>query len=549
MDVRIQRRCTGASRQSLARGRVHTMVPGGHPASVGRRYGRVRALGALVGFVALLPLGAGAFQFDDVVNKAQALASRSYAAPDPVPAFMRELSYDAFRSIRFDPKQSLWRGSGSRFQVMLKAAGGVFPHPVKLNVVDRTGVRPIPFRKDTFSFGISELEKRVPADLGYAGFTLTYPINRPDVQDQFLAFAGASYFRGVGKGNAFGLSARGAAIDTALMTGEEFPAFVEYWLVWPRAGSEVMQLFGLLDSPRMTGAYRFTVRPERSTRVEVDAVLFSRSEIELLGVAPLTSMYFYGENTQRPSGNWRPEVHDSDGLLIRNGTGEWLWRPLLNPRELQVHAFEVENAGGFGLQQRDAAFASYNDAEADYERRPSAWVDLGGRLGKGRVVLVQIPTRDETNDNIVAFWAPAEPVKGGTRLDLTYSVSVGGPLDIGPPGATVNTFVGRGDVMGGGNVEGAYRFIVDFAGGGLARLGPDAPVVASVTPLEGGELLEQYVEYVEQANLWRLSILARPADAEQPLALRAFLKAGEETVSETWTYHLPAQNAIRAEAK
>lgn len=498
----------------------------------------------------LLSGQAMAFGLEDVIGRAEELARQPYEAPEKIPAFMRELSYDEFRSIRFDPQQLLWSESRGNFQVMLVSAGRMYNQPVRINVVDSEGVRALPFRKELFTFGDEALKRRVPADLGYAGFKLTFPINRPGVQDQFLVFAGASYFRGVGKGDHFGLSARGVAVDTGLLSGEEFPRFREFWLERPTPNAGSMKVYGLLDGKRVTGAYEFVIHPGKPTRVDVTANLFTRERIELLGIAPLTSMFFHGENTERPRGNWRPEVHDSDGLLIRNGTGEWLWRPLLNPLKLQTHSFATQDIRGFGLLQRDADFASYQDPEAQYERRPDAWVEARGDWGAGRVVLVQIPTGDETNDNIVAFWSPTTAVGGNRQFDFSYRLSLGRSVELeGLPGRTVHSFVGRGDIIGGGNIKGAYRLIADFKGGRLSELPDDAPVIAEVTPLLDGDVLEQYVEYIEQSDVWRLSILAQPRK-EKPLELRAYLKKPEgEALTETWTYHLPSENTIQEAAQ
>ncbi|MCB1959982.1 MAG: glucan biosynthesis protein G [Rhodocyclaceae bacterium] len=514
-----------------------------------RRVGRVLAL--LLAVIATAPVAAraAAFGFDQVVAKARERAGQSYQAPAEVPEFMRKLSYDEFRSIRFDPQKSLWRDSGSKFEVMLMAPGLFFRAPVAINIIDSDGVQRLPFRKDVFQVDNPELARKLPADLGYAGFKLTFPINARGVSDQFLVFAGASYFRGVGKGDVFGLSSRGAAIDTGLMSGEEFPDFVEFWLERPSKSANAIRLYALLDSKRMTGAYQFSVYPGQPTQIDVKAELFTRKPIELLGVAPLTSMFFYGENTTRPQGEWRPEVHDSDGLLIFNGSGEWLWNPLMNPLGLNMQAFSVDNVRGFGLMQRDQAFASYHDTEAHYHRRPSAWVMPQGDWGKGRIVLVEIPTRDETNDNMVAFWSPPGPVAAGQRLAFDYRLVFGNQSVARERLArTVDSFVGRGDLIGGGNVAGAYRVVVDFAGPPLDALRANAPVNADVSAQEGGEVLEHFVTYIEAAKRWRLSILARPAE-DKPLALRAALRLEGQTLTETWTYTLPSKNALTGEAR
>ncbi|BCO32489.1 glucans biosynthesis protein G [Thiohalobacter sp. COW1] len=492
---------------------------------------------------------ASAFGLEDVIARAETLAAEPYQAPDPIPGFMQNLGYDEFRSIRFDPAQQLWSPSRTRFQVMLVPAGRTYRHPVRINIVDAEGVHLLPFRKELFSFGDEALRKKVPADLGYAGFKLTYPINKAGVQDQFLVFAGASYFRGVGAGDHFGLSKRGLALDTGLLSGEEFPIFREFWLIRPHPQASSMKVYGLLDSKRVTGAYEFTIHPGQPTRVEINSTLFTRERIELLGIAPLTSMFFYGENTARPLGNWRPEVHDSDGLLIHDGSGEWLWRPLINPTRLQTFSFSTRNVRGFGLFQRDGSFASYQDPEADYERRPDAWVRTREDWGDGRIVLVQIPTSDETNDNIVAFWSPPNTVAGGKRFDFRYEIDLGRLVSLDHPLARVqHTFVGLGDILGGGDVENAYRLIADFQGGPLEGLTADAPVTADVTAMLGGRVLEQYVEYVEQNGHWRLSILAMPAEGK-PLELRAYLKRDATPLSETWTYTLPTENDIKGNGK
>ena len=502
----------------------------------------------VLGLFLFVPLYAQAFQFQDVVEKAKSKASAAYEPVPGIPDFMAGLSYDEYQSIRFDPSKSLWREGDSRFQVMLIPAGKFYTRPVSIHVVDSEGVHPLSFDKSLFNVDDEALRKRVPADLGYAGLKLTFPFDGPDVANQFLVFAGASYFRGVSKETSFGLSARGIAVDTGLPTGEEFPDFTEFWLERPAPDSDHVRVYALLDGPSLTGAYEFTVYPGEQTRVDVKARLFMREDIELLGLAPLTSMFYYGEHTPRPLGEWRPQVHDSDGLLIHDdATGEWLWRPLMNPDRLAASFHSVRRVGGFGLIQRDREFRHYEDLEARYERRPSAWVSAEGDWGKGNVVLVEIPTDDETNDNIVAFWSPGGEVSAGTSRDLNYSIQFGGPgVAPHPGGKVVNTFVGSGDRIGGGDQAGAYRILVDFAGGPLSELNAESPVVSKVTGGEGVEVLEHFVEWVAPENHWRLSILAKPAP-DQILQLRGFLMVDDEVATETWSYSLPPGTGLRAE--
>ncbi|MGO1501767.1 MAG: glucan biosynthesis protein G [Marinobacter sp.] len=489
-----------------------------------------------------------AFGFDDVADKAKALADEAYQPPAQAPDFLKNLGYADYQSIRFKPEESLWRSDKSRFQVMMIPQGSFYSQTVQLNVVDSEGVRPIGFDKTLFDYPNLELAKRIPADLGYAGLKLTYPLSGKGEQNQFLVFGGASYFRGVGANNAYGISGRGIAVNTGLPSGEQFPTFTEFWMERPKADSDVMVVYGLLDGRSLTGAYRFEIRPGKSTQMDVTAQLFFREDVEQLGQAPLTSMFFYGDNTLRPRGEWRPQVHDSDGLLINDGkTGEWLWRPLVNPAGLQLSYHHVQDLDGFGLIQRDRKFDDFQDSEARYDRRPSMWVKpLGNNeegWGEGEVVLVEIPSSSETNDNIVAFFKSSQPVKARENRHLEYSVTFGEPeITEQPNGQAVRTFIGNGRENGGSGD--ALRLIVDFKGGGLAGLRPDATVVSQVSGGEGVEVLEEFVEYIEVSDVWRLSILAKPS-AGQPLTLRGFLNKDNEPVTETWTYLLGPKTDLR----
>ena len=494
--------------------------------------------GALISIMPLTVL-AEAFSFQAVIDKAEQLAGSSWQAPPQVPTFLQDLSYHDYQGIRFKPERSLWADEDTPFGVMLTPPGLFYHHAVALNIIEGEQAEPLVFDKTQFDYPNSELEKLIPADVGYAGFRLTFPFADPEVANQFLVFAGASYYRAVGRDNNFGISGRGIAVDTGLPKGEEFPSFIEFWLEKPEADATSLRFYGLLDGKSLTGAYQFEVTPGDATSLQVRSVLFPRQNIDLIGVAPLTSMFYYGENTLRPDGEWRPEVHDSDGLLIHDGaSGEWLWRPLNNPAALSMDYFSASQIKGFGLLQRDAEFRSYMDAEAGYGTRPSTWVEPQGDWGKGHLVLTQLPTADETNDNIVAFWTPETALERGNAYHYDYQVRFGNAdLASSPMARAVDSFLGDGTRIGGGDAEGAVRVIVDFEGGPLAERSADAAVASQVTVLEDGELLEHFVEYVAPLERWRLSVLVRPA-ANRPLSLRAYLHEQEQTLTETWTYQL-----------
>ncbi|HET6725194.1 MAG TPA: glucan biosynthesis protein G [Gammaproteobacteria bacterium] len=472
------------------------------------------------------------FGYDDVVAKAKALATKAYTPPKRIPDFLANISYDDYRDIRFRIENALWKQSNTQFQVRLIHPGLYYDHAVKINVVDAQGVHEVKFSPTLFDYGHNTFADKIPPDLGFAGFKLTYPLQGPKSENQFLVFAGASYFRAVGRDQAWGLSARGLAVDTGLQTGEEFPYFKTFWLVRPAPDADRMMVFGLLDSKRVTGAYQFIVKPGDDTVMEVKATLFERADIKQLGVAPLTSMFFYGEDSNRPNGYWRPEVHDSDGLLVHSSTGEWIWRPLINPAQLLLSSFQLTHPRGFGLMQRDRRFYNYQDLEARYDNRPSGWVTPTGDWGDGHVMLVEIPSDKEVNDNIVAFWVPAKMPNVGEPITLSYTLDwTSRTLEPPDIGATEATYVGAGD-------KADYkRFVLDFNSKMLSKLPADAKVQGVITVGDGGKLIGSHIQKNAVTGGWRLGFQVDPPD--KPLELRVFLKNGDDTLTETWSFVLP----------
>jgi len=496
----------------------------------------------LGGFAALTILSwpAAAFDFEDVSKRAAALATQAYRAPAPVvPEALKDLTYDQYRDIRFKPARALWRNAGLPFEIQLFHPGLYYDHPVRISEIVRGVPREIRFDPDHFDYGKNQVDPARLAKLAYSGFRIHFPLNNPKYKDEVLVFQGASYFRGLGKDQRYGLSARGLAVDTALASGEEFPRFVEFWIERPEAGAKELTILALLDSRRVTGAYRFVLRPGAETVTHVRARVFLRGEVTKLGIAPLTSMYFHGENQPSARGDYRPEVHDSDLLLIQSGTGEWITRPLVNPKRLLVTSFALANPAGFGLMQRDRSFDSYQDLEARYDLRPSAWVEPIGKWGSGRIELVQIPTPDETNDNIVAFWVPDATPAPRTPIDLEYRIRWQKESEMRPPLAYVaQTRRGHGYSR---TPDPSVGFLVDFEGPVFRKL-PNAAVVESVVTVDGnGELLENRAYPNEVSGGYRLRVRVKPLDPRKPVELRAFLRAGTDTLSTTWSYILPPE--------
>ncbi|HEX5508685.1 MAG TPA: glucan biosynthesis protein G, partial [Pseudolabrys sp.] len=348
----------------------------------------------------------GTFAADMVRKQAQELANKPYAAPDnSLPDEFKKIDYDAYRSIRFIPQRALWRDEGLPFQVQFFHRGWIFKDRVTVYVVSNGKAQLIPYSPDLFNLG--KLKPPAPQiDLGFAGFRLHAKINRPDYYDEVGVFLGASYFRAVGKGQVYGMSARGLSIRTGDPKGEEFPAFKTFWIEKPAQHSTSIVVHALLDSPSAAAAFRFTIRPGDTTIYDTEMTLYPRTDIAESGIGTGTSMFLFDANDRVGVDDFRPAVHDSDGLAMHSGRNEIIWRPVSNPRTLQLSYFGDVNPRGFGLMQRERDFFAYDDLESHFEKRPSLWVEPIGDWGEGNAQLVEIPTKEEIHDNIVAFWRP-----------------------------------------------------------------------------------------------------------------------------------------------
>jgi glucans biosynthesis protein len=471
---------------------------------------------------------ATAFNPGLVQSIAQQLSTSEYAPPtSPVPEGVSRLGYDEFRDVRFRSEQSIWRGEKLDFELQLLPMGWLYDVPVELWLVDGGSARRLKADRSMFSFGPLVKNPGPDAPYGFSGFRVHGPINRPEYFDEYVVFQGASYFRAVGRGHHYGLSARGLAINTARPGGEEFPLFRSFWIEKPKLGARSIVIYALLDSVSTSGAYRFEVEAGEATIIDVQATLYPRRTLTHVGLGPLTSMFLHGPAHHRITGDFRPAVHDSDGLAIYNGNNECIWRPLTNPRTLQTSAFLDRNVKGFGLCQRSRMFPAYEDLEARYERRPTVWIEPKGTWGSGYVELIEIPTTEEIHDNIVAYWKPATGPAAGNPFEFGYRMYWTSTLPIAWSGArTVATRLGRG------KAPGSQLFVVDFAGAALEDR-KDMPV-AMVTS-SPGTVSNVVVHDNPEIKGVRVSFELDPGGTEL-CELRLALRLGDQQISETWLY-------------
>jgi periplasmic glucans biosynthesis protein len=473
----------------------------------------------------------GAFDFAALEARAQALASRPYRSePAPIPEWLRALTYDQYRDIRFRPDETWWGSADLPFRLQFFPPGFLMRQTVAISEVNGNWANPISFSRNFFDYGHNTVGD-IPPSLGFAGFKILYPLNKAD--DETGVFAGASYFRFLCKSTVYGLSARGLAVDTAEPTPEEFPDFKEFWVVRPGARAASLTVYALLDGPSESGAYRFVISPGADTVMDIHAVFFCRRNPKVFGVAPLTSMFWHGKNSNEELDDFRPEVHDSDGLMIRTSRNEWIWRPLTNSSIPRVASFMDENPRGFGLLQRERRFECYEDLESNYQARPSAWVEPRGDWGKGSVRLVELFAPDETNDNIVAFWVPDRLPQPGQPVTFDYRLHWHRDQIEPPNGYTVATRHGRSRTQ----EPGLEHFVIDFDGPAIQRQ-PDNGFAQAVVTVGAGAALAHPPNLDRNPfdRTWKVDFAVKPDGSRHPVELKCYLRNSGGTLTETWTY-------------
>jgi len=454
-------------------------------------------------------------------------AGKPFKAPDgKLPDHLNDLDYDHYRAIRFLPDRALWRGEKLPFEVQFFHRGFFYKNRVDIYEVANGQATKITYQPENFSFGDTPPTKP-GVDLGFAGFRLHTPINKPDHHDEVCVFLGASYFRAVAKGELYGLSARGLSINTGETKGEEFPSFKAFWIEKPAANATSIVVHALLDSESAAAAYRFTIRPGETTVFDVEMAIYPRVDLDHVGLAPMTSMFFFGPNDRIDVDDFRPSVHDSDGLAIFNGRGEELWRPLSNPRDLQISTFADLNPRGFGLMQRQKDFLDYQDLESSFERRPSLWAEPIGDWGEGSVQLVEIPTKEEVHDNIAGFWHPKASLQAKGEHTYTYR------LHWGPDNPKPTSLARFSRTAVGARGEGIKIFVLDLTGDKLRLVDPKK--IRGVVTAEKAKVQNIVTQPNPAIGGWRLSF-ELPVEEKVPVEIRASLMQENDPISEVWVY-------------
>ncbi|WP_233280559.1 glucan biosynthesis protein [Devosia rhizoryzae] len=483
-----------------------------------------------------------AFDFDNFSARMKDLAAGPHAPviPEIAPAF-QSLDYDAYRLIQYRAERSKWADDPAGYRLQAFHPGWLYTEPVKVFEIEGGTANLVHFGADDFLYHDVAVGDAAQGEFaGVAGLRVNYPLNSPDAPlDELVSFLGASYFRALGRGNIYGASARGLVVNSWIDLPEEFPHFSEFYVEKPEAGGP-LTVYAAMESPSVTGAYRFVIQPAhdgaQETTMDVTARLYFRTDLKEVGVAPLTSMFLYAEANRGGFDDYRPQVHDSNGLLVERESGEIMWRALNNSAWLGNSYFAETNPKAFGLYQRGRDFETYQDAGAHYERRPSVRIEPQGAWGTGMVRLIEIPAKLEADDNIVAFWIPAEPALAGESREYSYRV-VWGDLDPEDNPAMAYVAETRGGVGGVSGVENAAslrKFVVDFKGGELDALPPGTPLDVLAT-VGGGVMRNSVLSRVDANGAWRL-VMDVETEPGATVELKAYLVGLGRKLTETWLY-------------
>ena len=482
------------------------------------------------------------FSFAKLKAKARAMSRQPFVPADiPESDTLDRIDYEEHNQIRFRKDMALWTDRPDASPVQFFFPGRFFKEPVRVYAVESGMAREIPFSTDLFEIPDDNPARTLTATGGFAGFRVQDASSGND----WMSFLGASYWRTEGYSGQFGLSVRGLALDTAIPNGpDEFPRFTRFWLE-PQADGGVITC-ALLESPRATGAYRITSHRDNGVIQDVEATIFLRGDVGRLGLAPLTSMFWFGKHNRNIAPDWRPEVHDSDGLEVHDAAGTRVWRPLNNPPRTMANAFRASNVRGFGLMQRERRFEEYLDDSVFYEKRASAWVEPVGDWGEGSVGLVELSTDDEIHDNIVAFWTPDAPAKAGSEYEIAYRLSWVEDTPVPPVTARFTaTRIGAGGNPGQPRPDQVAKIVCDFDGHGFDGLTSEDPFTVRVTASRGSVAHARTYPVVGE-SYWRvlfdLDISRLPPEDDEPVDIHMFVELHGRIMTETLLLQLfPSQ--------
>ncbi len=482
-----------------------------------------QATGALTFLQAILQDGA---RFDPaiVVESARLLSKRAFSAPNTaLPDPFGAMNHETYNAISHRPERQIWADDNRSLVVEPLHRGFVYNTPVMISLVEDGLVRRVVYDSGRYTFGKLTPSAQM-ADIGFSGFRI---FSAGDSPREIASFQGGTFFKSLARGQNMGVVARALAIRTADGRGEEFPVFRAFWMERPAQDGSIV-IHAVADSESATAAFRFVIRSQDVTIIDTEATVFARTTLDAVGLCPMQATFLFAANKRRNIDDFRPAVHDVSGLQMLNGRGEWIWRPLNNPEQLQISSFMDENPKGFGLVQRNRDFANYHDDDARFELRPSLWIEPIGDWGQGYVQLIEIPSDSEVNDNVIAFWRPRVPLAAGSETVLAYRQFWCWTPPERPDLATAVSFrIGRGS-------SGRRRkCLVEFAGEVFGQeILPEMKLVLGASP---GQITQSRLVINMARKSARVHFEIDPG-SENATELRLLIESGDKPVTETWLY-------------
>jgi periplasmic glucans biosynthesis protein len=479
--------------------------------------------GALAFLQAMLQDG---MRFDPaaIVEAARLLARRPFtpsqnALPDP----FSNMNYETYLGIRHNPDRMVWKDENRPFQIEPLHRGFVYTAPVGISLVEEGTVKRVVYDTGRFTYGRLAPAANLP-DLGFSGFRL---MTGGENSREIAIFQGGTFFRAIARGQTMGVMARALALRTGDARGEEFPVFRAFWIERP-GHDHMIVIHAVADSESATAAFRFTIRAGDITIMDTEATVFARTALDHIGFAPMQGTFLFAPNKRRGVDDLRPAVHEASGMQMLTGRGEWLWRPFNNPEQLQISSFIDENPRGFGLVQRERDFAQFQDEDQAFERRPTLWVEPIGDWGPGAVQLLEIPSDNEVNDNMIAYWRPRTPLAANSETSFAYRQFWCWSPPERPALAQASGFrVGRG------SSGRRRRMMVEFAGEAFAaEQTADLRLSLSATP---GQIINPRLTFQPHRKTARVSFELDPG-SDTTSEMRLTIENGERPLTETWLY-------------
>lgn len=463
-----------------------------------------------------------------VADMARAAAKQAYKPlPNDLPDQFSKLTYDQYVAIRAKPSAIIWANETLGFALEPLHRGFIFSSPVTINLVSQGQAQRVIYNTAQFDFGKIAPPARM-GDIGFSGFGILVP-QKDNGLTQIATIQGASFFRAIAQGQRFGVMARALSIKTADSRGEEFPAIRSVWIEEPNLATDALVIHAFIDSESMTGAYRFTLHPGEATIIDTECTLFARAKVDNFGIATMSGTIVSDAIDHRLPDDTRLRIADVGGLQMSTGHGEWLWRAISNRETLQISTFVDENPHGFGFLQRDRAFHDYQDDDQHWEIRPSLWIQPIGDWGAGGVELIEIPNKSESNDNIIAYWRPQQPLAAGGETSFAYRQF----WCWNPPEQPALALV-TDSRSGRGSDQKRRRFLVEFQGDLLGDAQQSAAVKPVLTASPGAVVFIKTYPY-PNIKTYRTLFEIDPG-SETASELRLVLENGGKPISETWLY-------------